>query len=244
MSNVKMNVNGVEFWCSAKQANAIDTLLQTNKGGFARVHGYVAKSDRVEPETYDASFLSRFSLEKLYLRKIAALEALKLDDIREAIAKDSKLSVLSDAELQVALDARKAMEIASMTKTLDGVREDARRQSHDRNYLPLGAGVKVHFLTEKSAVDGLTYPVLRDGLPQVKNVMVSAIEVSRKVIKEGVYKTTNSGVPVRISHAMQSALPKSTKLKMLSLGDENFESLVIDGEAILPKDIAGDFSND
>lgn len=243
MLNVKMNINGQEFYCSARQASTIETLLATQKGGFARVNGYVSKSDRLEPETADISFLSRFSITRLYERKIAALEKLTLADIADSVAKNAKLSKLDPATLAAEFDSRKATEIASMVKTLEGHRDDARRQAHDRNYAVIGSGVKVHFLTEKRD-DGLTYPVLRDGLPQVKNIMISAIEVSRKVLNEGVYKTVNSGVPVLLSNAMAKALPKSTKIKTLSLGDDNFTSLHIDNEAILPKDIAGDFSGD
>jgi hypothetical protein len=74
--------------------------------------------------------------------------------------------------------------------------------------------------------------------------MVSAIEVSRNVLTEGAYKPVNSGVPKLISNVLNSHMPKSCKLKTLSLADDNFESLHIDGEAIMPKDIAGDFSAD
>lgn len=242
--NVVLTINGQSFNCSARQSAAIQTLLESQKGGFARVNGYVSKSNRVTPQTSNLSFLSRFSLENLYLRKIKALQKLTVADIADAVENQPKLKALSPEALSDEFAKRVADEIASMQKTLDGVRDDARRESHDRNYTSLGAGVKVHFLTEKRD-DGLTYPVLgENGLPTVKNIMVSAIEVSRQVLTEGAYKVVNSGVPKLISNAIQSKLPKSTKIKTLSLADENFESLNIDGEAILPKDIAGDFSND
>lgn len=243
--NVVLSLGGNSFNCSARQSAAINTLLETQKGGFARVNGYTTspKKKGEVGETYNMSFLSRFSLENLYKRKIAALEKLTYADVAADFAKVPKLAKLTVTEAIAAFDTRKAKEIASMQKTLDGVRDDARRQSHDRNYASIGAGIKVHFVTEKDN-DGLTYPVIAEnGLPTVKNIMVSAIEVSRQVLKEGVYFGVDSGVDKLIGNLLESKLPKSTKIKTLSLGD-NFESLQIDGEAVLPKDVAGDFSAD
>lgn len=241
--NVVLTINGQSFNCSARQSVAIETLLNTQKGGFARVNGYVSESGRVTPEVFNMSFLSRFSLENLYIRKIKALQAFDWIAFLAALPVGSELADLPHDKLRDEFNDRIAKEIASMQKTLDGVRDDARRKSHDRCYASIGAGVKVHFVTEK---DGkLTYPVLAvNGLPTVKNIMVSTIEVSRQVITEGKYKPVNSGVPKLISNVIQSQMPKSCKIKTLSLGDDNFESLTIDHNVILPKDIAGDFSND
>lgn len=242
--NVVMKIGDQSFNCSARQAAALETLLETQKGGFARINGYVSKSGRVTPETSNISFLSRFNLENLYLRRIKALKALRFEDVEAELRKNPKLANLPLAGLQAEFDGRIADEIASMEKTLSGARDDARRQSHDRNYASIGAGVKVHFLTEKLD-DGLTYPVLgENGLPTVKNIMISAIEVSRQVLTEGAYKPVNSGVPKLVSNVIQSKMPRSTKIKSLSLADDNFESLVIDNEVIAPRDIIGDFSND
>lgn len=242
--NVVMKIGDQSFNCSARQAAALETLLETQKGGFARINGYVSKSGRVTPETSNISFLSRFNLENLYQRRIKALNALRFEDVEAELRKNPKLANLPLAGLQAEFEGRVNDEIDSMQKTLAGVRDDARRQSHDRNYASIGAGVKVHFLTEKRD-DGLTYPVRgENGLPTVKNIMISAIEVSRQVLTEGTYKPVNSGVPKLISNVIQGRMPKSTKIKTLSLGDDNFESVQIDGEAILPKDIAGDFSGE
>jgi hypothetical protein len=242
--NVVLTINGVSFNCSARQSAAIQTLLETNKGGFARVNGYVSKTGRETPQVSNLSFISRFNLEKLYERKIKALRELKFEAVEAQLREEPKLNSLNDVRLREAFAARVNDEIASMEKTLAGVRDDARRESHDRNYLSLGAGVKVHFVTDKGD-GGLMYPVTAEnGLPTVKNIMVSAIEVSRNVLTEGAYKPVNSGVPKLISNVLNSHMPKSCKLKTLSLADDNFESLHIDGEAIMPKDIAGDFSAD
>ncbi len=241
--NVTMTINGQTFNCSARQSVAIETLLNTQKGGFARVNGYVSKSGRTTPEVFNMSFLSRFSLEKLYERRIKALQEIDFIALLAAMPLNPKLTILPHAELRNAFKSRIAEEVASMQKTLDGVRDDARRQSHDRNFLSIGAGVKVHYVTEK--LDGVTYPVLAaNGFPTVKNIMVSAIEVSRQVLTEGTYKSVDSGVPKLISNVIQSQMPRSTKIKTLSLADDNFESLAIDHEVILPKDIMGEFSGE
>lgn len=240
--NVTLTVDGKTFICSARQANTIQTLLECQKGGFAKVRGYVATSGRVSPETADMTVLTRFSTERLYKRKMKALQEMTLDDIKDQILKNVKVSALPFADLNKAFEDRKASEVASMQKTLDGVRDDARRAAHDRNYVSIGDGVKVHFVSEKNA-DGIKVPVLNsDGIPTVESIMLTVVEIAKTVLVEGEYKKVNSGVPVLISNAMHAKLPKSTKIKTLSLKSDNFESLVIDGETVLPKDIAGDFA--
>ena len=236
--NVTMEIDGQKFVCSTRQARTIETLSETRKGGFAKVRGYVASGSG---EKADYTVLTRFSIVKLYDRKIAALKALTLDDIKNNVLKNPKIAALPFADLVKAFEDRKATEVASMEKTLVGDRDDARRASHDRNYARVADGVKVHFLTEKR--DNVTVPVLNvDGLPIVKNIMLNVIEISKNVITEGEHKVVNSGVPVLLSNAMQSKLPKSTKLKALSLGEDNFDSITIDGETLMPKEFEGDFS--
>jgi len=236
--NVTMEIDGVKFVCSARQASTIDTLCQTRKGGFASVKGYVSSSSG---EKADHTVLTRFSTEKLYGRKIKALEALTLNDIAADVAANPKLSALPFGDLTKAFEDRKAKEIESMNKTLDGVRDDARRQSHDRNYARVTDGVKVHFLTEKRG--DLTVPVRNaDGLPIVKNIMLTVVGISKNVLTEGTHKVVNSGVPVLLSNVMEKHMPKSTKLKTLSLSEDNFDSIVIDGETLMPKEFEGDFS--
>jgi hypothetical protein len=234
--HVKMNIEGQEFVCSPRQAVAIETLLETRKGGFARINGYVSKTNVVTPGKADVTILSRFDILKLYERKINFLENLTLDAIADDVAKDDKLKLLSKDELQEAFNDRKAQEIASMTKTLEGVREDAHRQGHDRCYVRLGAGVKGNYVTEKNS-DGIAMPVLNNGLPVLKTILINGLEISKKIITEATYKPVNSGVPVRLSNIMEKHAPKTTRIKMYSLNDDNFESLTIDGETIYSEDV-------
>lgn len=240
--NVKMSIDGKEFWASARQAAAIQTLMETRKGGFAQIKGYVSTSDRVTPETADFTVLTRFDLHRLYARKIKAITDVTLDDIADAIEREPKLKAAQKAgTLAEEFEQRKNSEIESMEKTLVGEREDSHRAAHDRCYAVIDSGIKVHFKTAKSD-DGLKHPVLVDELPIVESIMLSFIEIERNVLVEGEYKKVNSGVPKLISNAIYAKLPKSCKLKMASLKEDNFTSIIIDNNVILPKDIEGDFT--
>jgi hypothetical protein len=229
--------NGSSFLCTAEQAKALEVLLDTNAGGFASVKGYVSESGRTSPETADITFISRFSTEKLYQRKMEALLSMTADTVLNELRDDPKIKALTTDEFYTAFEARKAYEIESMQKTLDGVRDDARRESHDRNYLTLTSGVKVHFVTEKGS-DNLTYPVLdtATGLPIVNSIMLSTIQVSKNVLVKGEYKVVNSKVPTLISKAMEKHLPKSCKFKNVSLKEDNFTALHIAGQELIPED--------
>lgn len=240
--NVKINVDGKEFWASARQAAAIQMLIETRKGGFAQIKGYVSTSGRVSPETADFTVLTRFDLHRLYARKIKAITDVTLNDISDWVEREPKLKAAKDAgTLEAEFEKRKTSEIASMEKTLLGERDDSHRAAHDRCYHSIDAGVKVHFKTE-TGEDGLKHPALKDGLPVVESIMLSFIEISRNILVEGEYKKVNSGVPVLISNAISSKLPKSCTLKMASLKEDNFTSIIIDNNIIVPKDIQGDFT--
>ncbi len=228
-----------KVWASAAQAESLKALTETRKGGFARVYGYKPTSDWVTSPVQDIVLITRFSTEKLYARKVKAINELTFDDVKDAIAKNPKLAALSLAEQEALFNERKAMEVDSMTKTLDGDRDDAHRQGHDRCYLHLDQGVKVNYVTEKDA-DGLMQPVLTDGFPTVASIMLSYLENSKSTRVEGVRKVVNSKPPKLMSNAIESVLnKKSVGLKMLSLKEDNFERLVIDGEVVLSEDVAG-----
>lgn len=234
---VKITHNDTTFYCSPRQAAALEVLMETNGGGFAVVKGYKAASTG---EVADITFVSRFKISKLYERTIKALESFTMEDIMSDVRENPKIKALTVDALWEAFDARKASEIASMKKTLEGVRDDAHRQAHDRNYLTLVDGVKVNFKSELDKATKLKLPVLKDGIPVVESIMLNVLQVGKKVITEGEYKVVNSGVPVILSNAMKAHLPKSCKIKAISLKEDNFEALHIDGNAIVPDDIKGD----
>lgn len=247
----KVTINGESFYASKKQAEALEELTSTRAGGMATIKGYVSESDRIKPETADIQFLSRFSYFRLLGRRIAALEALDVKEVRKA-AKAKDLLDLTPAEFEAAFNARRATMIAGHQKTLAGDRSDAHRQGHDRCYIRIAEGLRVNFKT--ADVNGIKQPVtLADvdengvmimnlpGLPIAENILLDIIEINRKVIVEGEYKPKKSGIPVLMENAMQTLLPKGVKFKALSLKPENFDSLHIDGKEITPEDVPGYF---
>lgn len=227
-----------KVWASPAQAESLKALTETRKGGFARVYGYKPTSDWETSPVQDIVLITRFSTEKLYERKMKAINALNFNDVEEAITKTPKLAALSVAAQYKLFDERKQMVLDSMEKTLDGDRSDAHRQGHDRCYLTLAEGVKVNYVTEKVA--GLQQPVLTDGFPTVESIMIAYLENSKTTRVAGVRKVVNSGTPKLMGNAIDNALnSKSVGLKYLSLKEDNFERLVIDGEVVLSEDVAG-----
>jgi hypothetical protein len=232
------DLNGQKFRATAEQAEALESLSVARQGGIATVYGYKAESGRTVPTVYDAQLITRFSVENLYKRKMAALSDLRFSDVKEFIDNDPILSKLPESELLTIFNARKAKEVDSMNTTLTGDRSDAHRQGHDRCYARVADGIKVHFVTEK--VDGLMQPVLTDGLPTVASIMVACLELNRNVREPGEYKVVKSGAPVLMSNAVSKALNKrSVGLKFLSLKEGNFERLIVARKSYLPEDVAG-----
>lgn len=238
MSYIKAEYNDQKVCLSANQVEALNVLTSTNGGGIATIHDYVSTSGRVTPETANITFISRFSVSRLYDRRKAFLETLVMDDVN---FKEPKLTGLSLDALSEAFTARKATMIASITKTQQGDRSDAHRQGHDRCYHTICEGVKLHFKTFTDS-DGLKQPIDIDGYLVVESIMLNIIEISRKVTIPGEYKTVNSGVPVLIENAIQSVMPRSCKIKAISLKDDNFSSLKIAGNEMLPEDFSGLFT--
>ena len=231
--------NGVTFNVSPRHAAALELLMETNGGGFATVKGYVSTSDRIVPEKADIQFISRFKVENLYARRRAALEAITFADVYPLVKDHPKVAALDESKVEAIFNERKAKEIASIDKTASGDRDDAHRAAHDRNYLTVVPGVKTNWITEKND-EGLQIPVLdSDGFPTVGSIMLNIIQVNKTVIEPGEYKVVNSGVPVILSNAIKSLLPKSCKMKTISLKENNFDSLAINGMELLAEQFKG-----
>ena len=246
--NTYTTSTGCLFNCTQEQADSLDKLSQIIKGGIGTVHDYVSTSNRETPEVSDIQFITAFSIENLYKRKIAALEGLAYADIEDSLSDNEKVQKLSEADRIALFEQRQESEIASMQKTLDGDRSDAHRQAHDRCYCYVGQGVKVHYVTEDekyTADDGKTktrkVPVLAEnGLPTANSIMLSILELSRTVKEKGEYKKVNSGASVLIKNAMVRALNlRSISMKTLSLKGDNFSKLVVSRKTML----AEEFSN-
>lgn len=229
---------GASVWASADQAATLNVLIDTRKGGFARIMGYIAPSGRIVPTVYDATVTTRFSYKALVERKRKALVGMTLAMVKPFL-KSAKVDALTPAELAVAFDTRKAKDIASFTATGNDDRSDSHRQGHDRCYLNLADGIVVHYVTERNADDGLMHPVLLDGFPMVDSIMLNCLEVSRNVREAGTYKVVNSGVDVLIGNAIKAAMKAQgvRSMNRISLKEGNFERLAIDTEVVLPEDI-------
>ena len=229
------NENGERVWISPEMNEALTTLLETRHGGVACVHGYIPTTNYIQPPVIDIQMITRFQYTRLLERRKTALEAITFEDVAPHINPDSILGAKDTDAQRTIFEARKAKEIASIDKTLSGDRSDAHRQAHDRCYTHFGNGIKLHLITEKDE-DGYKQPVLMDGYPIADSIMVSHLELNRKVQKDGVIKQVNSGAPVLMSKAIKRVLNnRSVGLRMLSLRPDNFERLTIDRQSIIPE---------
>jgi len=239
MFTIYEGLDGRKFRCTEKQAKTLDALKGIQHGGIGTIHGYISESGRVKPEKADIQFITAFSVERLYQRKIKALTHLDPSGVLKKAREVPKLSELSDDELVVLMEKRRDMELASLQKTLDGDRSDARRQAHDTFYVPICRGVKVHLKTFKNANKETELEMVA-GLPVADSIMVMMIEIRRKVIEPGEYKTVNSGPAVLMSNVIKSTInQKSISMKTLSLKEGKFDSLVVSRKEILPEDVQG-----
>jgi hypothetical protein len=224
------------FNCTTAQAEALDRLTALHKGGIGSIKGYRPTTGYVTPAVVDMQVITRFETGKLYARKAKALEAITFADVAEDIAKAAKLRDLPAGTCLAQFNDCKAAMLESLNKTLTGDRDDAHRQGHDRCYVRLVDGVKVHLVTEK--VDGIMVPVLTDGLPTLASIMLSVLELNKTVREQGVRKVVNSGPKVLMDKAIERQLnARSVGFKTVSLKEGNFESLNVERQSITPDDL-------
>ena len=234
------DVDGNKYRASVQQSSTITALSASRGGGIATVHGYRPTSGYVVDKcpVIDLQVITRFSTEALYKRRMAALSEIRYTDVEKFIKDDVMLAAMTHENSLTLFNNRKAEEVASMNKTVEGDRGDAHRQGHDRCYARIGRGVKINYVTEK--VEGLMQPVLTDGLPTVASIMLSFLEISRVIKTPGEYKIVNSGAPVRMSNCINKMLnSKSVGIKMMSLKEDNFDRLVIDKQTYTADDVQG-----
>lgn len=229
--------DGDKFWCSLQQAQTLNTLAEINGGGVASIQGYSPSTGYDVRPVNNVQILTAFSTSKLYDRKIKALLAIDFADVKPLL-NNPKFDGMDDATLEALFNTRRQGSVNSMQKTLDGVRDDAYRAAHDRCYVHASKGVKVHLITEK--MNGIMEPVIDQGYPVADSIMITALELNKTVVKEGVYKAVNSGAPVLMDKAIEKLLNKrSVGLKTFSLKSDNFDTLRIGGQQILSEDIQG-----
>lgn len=238
--NVLLNIDGRKFWASARQAETLETLKETRKGGVATIKGYRPSTGYVTSPVVDLQVITRFSTAATYERYIMAVEAVTFEMVAAKFDKYPKLKALSVTEGFDAYLARKAYLIDAKRKSLAGERDTAAHAAHDRNYIHVTDGVRIHLETEK--VDDVMVPVIRDGFPVLSSIMLSVLELNRTVITEGVSKPEpNSGVPVLIGNLIESFINKrSTGFKTVSLKVDNFDSVKIDRKVITESDISSE----
>ena len=228
---------------TANQADAIQSLSNTRKGGCASVTGYRPSTDWIERPVQDIQMITHFSTANLYARRHKAISELEFKDVAPKLAGTPKIGDLSVEDCVALFEKRKQMLMDSLQTTMDGTGTDAYREGHERCYAYIG-DVKVHLVTEK--VDGIKEPVM-DGLSVVVDtIMVPYLELNTTVRKEGKRKVVNSGAPVRMTKLIESCLNKrSVVYKTLSLKADNFESLRVDRKEFLPEDVTkfGDLIN-
>jgi hypothetical protein len=223
---------------TAAQAQAIESLNNTRRGGCSSVKGYRPSTDWITPPVQDIQMLTNISVTKLYERRAKALSAIEYSDVAEAAAKDPKLKELSTAEALNVFAERKAMQLSQVARKLLDVPKNAHQEAHDRCYARIG-NVKVHLDTVK--FDGRMEPILEtDGSVSMKNIMIPYLELNKVVREPGVHKAApNSKAPVLMGKLIEKCLnQRSVTLKTLSLKGDNFESFHASHQELLPEDVA------
>lgn len=252
-----VSYDGRVVYATPDQIALVDRLIQTTKGGYATIHGYKPTTGYVVSPTVMLNFISRFKTLNLYSRKLRALRSVAFDDL--SITAPKLVALSETAQHQQFLECVQKM-IASMDKSIQGIRNDEHRKAHDAFYAYPDTGVKVHLNTIKKGKetrlvltnDGGTsrIDVSKDEAeameakgwhPIAQAIMLSIIEIGRKTIVEGKKKPApNSGPKVLMDNAINAAIKsKTTAMKTISLKEDNFDSLTIGGELIDP-DLAGD----
>ncbi|TRZ47859.1 MAG: hypothetical protein D4S01_11420 [Dehalococcoidia bacterium] len=222
-------INNRQVNVSNKMLEEINVLSSMPKGGFATLCGYVATSGRVAPEVADINFTSRFSTENLYKKKLEALKGLTFEEVT---IKGDKLKALSVSKQREQFKACVDKMMLSLLKTLEGERTDAHRQSHDEFYIQVCEGVKLHLETIKG--ENGTELVLDNDAPIASSIMVSCLDVGKKVIVKGEYKKVNSGTKVLMDNCINNVLKeKGVKtFKTRSLKEGKYDTLKIGGKVI------------
>lgn len=229
------NIDGKKIKISPKMAKTLNDMEQLRKGGFATARGYVSTSKRITPEKANIQFISKFSYMNLIEKKLNIIKELSFNDID---IKEEKILQLSEKEQRELFKSCINKMTESIEKTKSGDRRDSYRAAHDTFYAKSSSGVKIHLKTTKN---GKKTSLITDnkGFPIADSIMVSAIEIGRKVIQKGEFKKVNSGLKVLMDNTINKALKsKGVKnIKTFSLKENNFDSLIIDKIEIKPDDI-------
>jgi hypothetical protein len=236
MQYVVYDKGSIKFLCTPAQAEVLDNLITVQRGGIGTIHGYQPSTGYITKPIKNINFITRFSVAKLYERKVKALQAITFDDVLEGVKSDATLSKLDRATVKTLFEGRKAQELESLNKSLDGNRSDAHREGHDRCYVRIAEGVKVNLDCVK--VDGIQQPVLHDGLPVAESIMLHYLELSSTTLVPGQYKVVNSGASVLMKNLIEKNLnARSVGIKTFSLKSDNFQKITVSRQTITNEDL-------
>jgi hypothetical protein len=220
---------------SSAQADTIEALTNTRKGGCGSVKGYIPSSGWVKSPVQNMQIITHFSTENLYKRRMAALEKVEFADIMDDVSKDDEFgNDMAMAEVIKLFIQKKNEMIETLQKSLDGNRDDARREAHDTCYAKIG-DVKVHLVTEGKP----KVPVVdNNGAVEVASIMIPYLQLSKKVIVEGERKVVKSRAPTRMKNIIEKQLnSRSVDYRTLSLKADNFESFTVDRQTFVKEDV-------
>lgn len=208
-------------------ADAAETLATLRPGGIATIHRYRTAEGKkvITPSVSTMTIVTRFSYGKRNDRILAMLGNLEAKSV-DLVGVDASLFD----------EARSAM-YESARKTAEGDRSDAHRQAHDTFYATIGTGVKVKMETADGP-EGRKVLVVdsETGLPRFDGLHINALVLKRVVHEKGQKEPTNSKpltlVKQRIQRVIDEAFGTFINLK---LGADNFESLSIGGDVVVPE---------
>ena len=175
--------------------------------------------------------ITRYSHSKLVQREHDALVDVNFNDCDFSNVPETKMKGKSALDLfNKAHDAL----VSSAVKTLTNDRTDAHRAGHDRCYLPLKNGYKMHLVTEKGE-DGLMQPVLINGMPIVKSVKLMVLVLNKTVLVKGSYKPTNPQLLTYFKDAIKRVVASKVNVRVasLSLKEGQFDNLKIDSNVVV-----------
>lgn len=225
-----VTIDGRQVHITDAQNDALEIFAVMQNGGIGTAVEYKPTTGYVEVPTVNIQFISKFSVAKLYQRRLEALQSIAFCDVD---CSEAKLQALAANDRQALFAQCMASMVESMNKTLKGDRSDAHRQAHDLFYVTHSTGVKCHLLTQDGANGRKELVLHDDGFPIVASIMLNIIEIGRKIIVPGKRKVVNSGPKVLMDHAIEKAWNKrSLHMQTLSLKADNHKCIRMGGEEI------------
>jgi hypothetical protein len=128
-------------------------------------------------------------------------------------------------------EACKAKQLADIAAKLAGTFESASAEAHNVCYATV-QGWKCHLVTETNPETGRKEPVLTDGLPTVRSVMLPFYQVRRWTITDGEWRHVNSASKTLVNDAIER-MTRLPMWKTFSLQKGNFSKVSLASETIV-----------